>query len=112
MKLYRYSIVVDRCEQFNIKEIIEVDYSDVYKCYGGGYMTSQARDLFFHDEQVNKGVHITFGNNYGYNILQLYEDNELINKEALKKQVKDCYIKEIEKVISKCNQTINKLNNN
>lgn len=108
MKLYRYSIVVDRCEQFNIKEIIEADYSDVYKCYGGGYMTSQARDLFFHDEQVNNGVHITFGNNYGYNILHLHEDNEVIDKEALKKQVIDYYKNKLKEIIKQCQTIIDK----
>lgn len=108
MKLYRYSIVVDLFEQFNIKEIIEVDYSDVYKCYGGGYMTPQDHDLFFHDDQVNKGVHVTFGNNYGYNILQLHEDNEAIDKDALKKQVIDYYKNKLKEIIKQCQTIIDK----
>jgi predicted metal-dependent hydrolase len=71
-------------------------------------MTSQARDLFFHDEQVNKGVHITFGNNYGYNILQLYEDNEVIDKEALKKQVIDYYKNKLKEIIKQCQTIVDK----
>ena len=119
MKLYRYAIIVDSNAIYNIIRIIEKEFDNVKNSFDGKYIET-SEHLSFCKCDINNGVYAnTFIDSEDneckcFEILQLIDEKEVeelnyLYKIAWKNQVKEYYIKELEKVIDGCQRTIQKI---
>lgn len=116
MKLYHYAIIVKYHSIYDIIAVIDEQFDNVKNSFDGKYIET-SEHLSFYKCDVNNGVYAnTFIDSEDneckcFEILQLINDDEIFNKESLQKQVKEYYIKELEKVIIECQKTIQRINN-
>lgn len=112
MKLYRYGIETEYNSIWNIKSVKEYEFKNIEESVDRKYYRSENGLNYFFKQDINNGVHSfsgvdADGDDYTFFcIMQTYEDDEIIDKEILKKQVVNYYHNKLKEIIGFCNKTI------